>query len=358
MSSSDGLPDGYALGSWWYYAPNKPAPIAFAIIFAGSGLWHFWQCHRFHSWRATGFLPWAAILFVAGFVLRSIGSFHYDNLPIFISSTVMLLAAPPIYEAANFFTLGRILYYVPYHAPMHPGRVVTTFAALQALIEALNGNGGSRAANSALTPAQQEVGRDLLKAALILQLFCMACFILLAGTFELRCRKAGVLPKNLRQVLLVLYISCLLITIRTVYRTVEYWEDSGLDFSDPDSFPPIFKREWFFWVFEAMLMASNTWLLNICHPSRFLPHNLKVYLAPDGVTEIEGAGFRDTRHFLLTLFDPFDIWGLITKRNKKNNIWEQQAREEANAQGAELGTLSNRDQMVSKTESTNPLRKN
>ncbi|KZO93682.1 hypothetical protein CALVIDRAFT_600637 [Calocera viscosa TUFC12733] len=356
MSSSSGLPPGYAPGSWWYYAPNKGAPIVFAILFAGSGLWHFYQCMRFHSWKATGFLPWAAILFVAGFVLRAIGAWHYDNLPLFISSTVMLLCAPPIYEAANFFTLGRILYYVPYHAPMHPGRVVTTFAALQIIVEAFNGNGGSRAANTSLTLAQQQVGQALLKTALILQLFAMACFVLLAATFEMRCRKAGLLPNNLRNVLRVLYLSCLLITTRTVYRTVEYFQDTGINYTDPSTFPPIFEHEWFFWVFEAMLMGSNTWLLNICHPSRFLPHNLKVYLAPDGVTEIEGQGFIDQRNFFLTIVDPFDIWGLITKREKNNNIWEQRAREEANAHGAEMGTLD-KDERTSKADSAAPLRK-
>lgn len=41
--------------------------------------------------------------------------------------------------------LGRILYYVPYYSPIHPGRVLTTFAALSMLIEALNGTGSSYA---------------------------------------------------------------------------------------------------------------------------------------------------------------------------------------------------------------------
>jgi hypothetical protein len=30
--------------SLWYYAPNKGAPIAFAILFAVSGLWHLYLC--------------------------------------------------------------------------------------------------------------------------------------------------------------------------------------------------------------------------------------------------------------------------------------------------------------------------
>ncbi|EJT98598.1 RTA1 domain protein [Dacryopinax primogenitus] len=355
-SSGSDLPDGYALGSWWYYAPNKGAPIAFALFFAISGVWHIVQCVRFHSWRATGFLPWAALLFVAGFILRAIGAWNYTNLPLFISSTVMLLCAPPIYEAANFFTLGRILYYVPYHSPIHPGRVVITFGVLQAVVEALNGNGGSRVANSSASPQEQNVGKAILKAALILQLACMGAFALLAGVFERRCYKAGLLPKNLRNVLRVLYVSCILITTRTVYRTVEYFEDATISYTDPTSFPDVLKHEWYFWVFEATLMCLNTWMLNIFHPSRFLPHNLKVYLAPDGVTEIEGQGFQDKRNFFITILDPFDIYGLIKGRHRNATVWEEQPKEQPNANNMELGAMD-KDQ-IRTTDSITPLKGN
>lgn len=52
-----------------------------------------------------------------------------------------------------------------------------------------------------------------------------------------------------------------------------------------------------------------------------LPRSNKIYLAMDGVTEIEGPGYEDRRHFLLTLFDPFDIVGIIMNR-KQVKYWE------------------------------------
>ena len=33
----------YAEDSIWYYAPNKGAPVFFAVAFAASGAWHAWQ---------------------------------------------------------------------------------------------------------------------------------------------------------------------------------------------------------------------------------------------------------------------------------------------------------------------------
>ena len=233
----------------------------------------------------------------------------------------------PIYELANYIVLGRILYYVPYHSPIHPGRVITTFGGISAVVEALNGNGASYSSNASLPESKQNMGRDLLKAALVIQLFVMASFILLAGNFHRRCRNANLLPDNLKAVLYTLYASSVLIAIRTIYRTVEYFSIAGLrihDGLDPMSISPIIRYEWFFWVFEALLMVLNTFLLNARHPARYLPRNNKIYLAQDGVTEVEGPGYADKRNFLVTLVDPFDIAGLVRGRDKGNKYWEGQ----------------------------------
>ncbi|KAI9764825.1 MAG: hypothetical protein M1839_005702 [Geoglossum umbratile] len=323
MSNSTDLPPGYAPGSLWYYAPNKGAPIAFAVFFAVSGCVHIWQCFKYKCWKVGGLLPWAAILFVAGFVLREIGAYHYDRLNIFISSTVFLLVAPPVYEGANYFLLGRILYYVPYHTPIHPGRVVTTFIGIDAVIGALTGNGASYVSNSSLTEKKMNMGKNLLKAALLLQLASMGAFVAIAARYQYKCRKTNVLNRNLKTVLIVLYTSCTLITIRTIYRTVEYFEVASLNaHTNFKKISPIIKHEPFFWVFESTLMLLNSVLMNSFHPSRFLPRNNKIYLAEDGVTEIEGPGYDDKRPFILTLFDPFDIAGLITGRDRKTKYWE------------------------------------
>lgn len=115
-------------GSFWYYAPNKGAPIAFAILFLSSGLFHAYQCRwvvysrlqlscnrltfipisKYRGWRVTGLLPWSALLFVAGFVLRAIGAFgEWDNIGIFIASTVLLLVAPLVISSLLSFLLRQ-----------------------------------------------------------------------------------------------------------------------------------------------------------------------------------------------------------------------------------------------------------
>ncbi|KAL4921922.1 RTA1 like protein-domain-containing protein [Aspergillus aurantiobrunneus] len=315
--------DPYQEGSIWYYAPNKGLPIAFAILFAASGIIHGYQSQKYRSWTVTGLLPWSALLFTTGFILRTLGAFgEWDNVPVYIASTVFLLAGPPVYEGANFFILGRILYYIPYLSPIHPGRVFSTFVGFLFFVEVLTANGAALLANAEAPQGRRDVGEGLLKAALILQLVVMAGFISLAVTFHVKCRRTGVLTKKLTQVLAVLYCSCVFITTRTVFRTVEYFRTAGQhSWNDPNDVEPIIKNEWLFWFFDVAIMYANTTMLNIFHPMRFLPRSNKIYLAKDGVTEVEGPGFKDPRAWIVTFVDPFDLAGLIFNKGEEK-YWE------------------------------------
>lgn len=49
---------------------------------------------KYKSWRITGPLPWAALLFVAGFALHAASTYRDHDLSIFIAATVLLLVAP------------------------------------------------------------------------------------------------------------------------------------------------------------------------------------------------------------------------------------------------------------------------
>lgn len=213
---------------------------------------------------------------------------------------------------------------MPYHSPIHPGRVLTTFGAMSVLVEALNGNGAAYVANTSLPKSRQDIGKNLLKTALILQLAILCLFVTLAAYFNRKCKKAGLYPHNLKAVLTTLYISSALIGTRTIYRTVEYFSTGSLNFSnvDPATITPIVRYEWFFWVFEATLMVTNTFLLNARHPMRYLPRDNNVYLAEDGVTEVKGPGYLDNRVWLLTLVDPFDIVGMAQGKNMNRKFWE------------------------------------
>jgi hypothetical protein len=231
-----------------------------------------------------------------------------------------------MYELANYYVLGRILYFVPYHSPIHPGRVLTTFAAISGIVEILNGNGVAYAVNQSLSEDKRNIGKSLLKAALLMQVGVVGLFVSLAGYFQVKCRRNGINSPKINKTLTTLYISTAIITVRTIYRIVEYFDISNLDISapgfDPQSISPLVRYEVFFYVFEASLMLANSVLLNVRHPRRWLPKSTKVYLARDGVTEVMGPGYKQERNFLATLFDPFDIYGMIKGRDKETRFWD------------------------------------
>ncbi|KAG7434110.1 Lipid-translocating exporter-like protein RTA1 [Fusarium oxysporum f. sp. raphani] len=272
------MSDGkYVDGSYWFYAPHKGAAIFFCLAFCCTGCFHIWQCI-------------------------------------------------PLLELQNYRILGRILYYVPYNSPIHPGRVLTTFGFISGIVEALNGWGASYSANQSLTDSEIEIGHALIKTSLLLQIVVAMLFITLAVTFHRRCVVAGITNERLYKPLWTLYTSMTLILVRTIYRIVEYFSVAELRYGpgfDPATISPIVRYEWFFYVFEAALMLCNLVMFNIRHPRRYLPKNNKIYLSTDGVTEIEGPGYKDPRNLWQTLIDPFDIQGLVTGRGRETDkFWE------------------------------------
>jgi hypothetical protein len=250
---------------------------------------------------------------IAGFSMRLAGAHHPSDLGILIASTVLIMSGPPIYALINYFVLSRLLYYMPYLAPMHPGRVATTFIGLDGVCEILIGNGAWRMANSSMTDAQRQAGAHMVMASLCLQAALFAGFGVLAALFHRKALKAGVLKREMKTVLWVMYVSASIITVRCIYRLVEYvlgWDSE------------IYKNEVYFWIFEASIMWINSALLNVFHPGKRLPRSNGTFLAKDGVTERQGPGWDDDRPWPVTIFDPLDIWGLITGKDEETKFWD------------------------------------
>lgn len=267
-------------------------------------------------------MPWAALLLTVGFALREVGAFNYmyndRNLDIFIAESVLIMSGPPVYAAINYIVLSRILFYVPYLSPIHPGRVLTTFLAADAVCEVLIINGVQRIVNSRFSERARQLGGNLTKAGLILQAVLFLLFVLLAAVFQRRASKAGVLTRPLKTTLTVLYISCAIVTARCIYRIVEFFEWGN---------GPLTHSEAYFWIFEASIMFINTAMLNIWHPGRRLPKSNLIFLAKDGKTELTGPGWEDKRPFLVTFIDPFDLFGLVTGKDKKTKFWDMSLEE-------------------------------
>lgn len=99
-------------------------------------------------------------------------------------------------------------------------------------------------------------------------------------------------------------------------------------------------NEAYFYVFEVLLMLSNSVMLNIMHPGRLLPKDSKIYLSTDGVTELKGPGWRDPRKWYWQFMDPFDFAGCCRKE-EKYDFWnhpEENAEAETEIARADVET--------------------
>ncbi|KAF2158458.1 hypothetical protein M409DRAFT_61641 [Zasmidium cellare ATCC 36951] len=327
MSTTDSTSDDD--WSLYPYSPNKAAPIAFAIIMSLLGIILIYQCFfRYHWKKFGGMMLWATLVWVAGFITRSISVHEVRSVGIFIAQFVMILMGPPLYAAAEYFILGRLFAYLPYHTPIHPGRVFSTFAILSVAVETLTGSGAANSAGEGRDPAVRRVGLDLLKAALILQCCVEVGFLSLVALLEYRCRKAKVFPKKIRIVCYVLYVTSLMMLLRCVVRAVEGFEAAACDPDREDPYcGPVSRNEWFLWTFEVANITLFVILLCIFHPGRYLPRSSKIFLDPiDGKTERMGPGFSkaDKRPLLITILDPFDIYRILSGKGMVlNKFWEE-----------------------------------
>ncbi|KAF9889353.1 hypothetical protein FE257_007463 [Aspergillus nanangensis] len=307
------------------YDPNIPAAIVCCAAFGISASLHLWACRYYKCFKLMWLHIFCTLMFTAGFALRAYLSFHHDwnqlNLNLYIASTSLIYMAPPLLELANYHILGRVLYYVPYFSPIHPGRSLTTFGFLSAIVEALNAIGVSYTANRSLPEDRIKLGHILMKASLICQIAIIALFCVFAIIFHRRCATGGIISRRVSTPLFALYASSVLILARCIYRIVEHFTISSLE-SDPNAdISPLLRHEWYFYVFEAAFMLVNSFLWNWKHPRRYLPESSKTYLAQDGITEVEGPGWKDNRPFVATLLDPFGWFD--SKGKHETPFWEK-----------------------------------
>ncbi|KAK3341852.1 putative RTA1 domain protein [Lasiosphaeria hispida] len=317
-------------GSLFIYAPNKVAPAVFSALFAISGVGHIWQCYHYKCFKLVGLHSLCAIVFAAGYALREYATFDLNyiystkNLLIFIISQVFIFICPPLLELANYHVLGRVFYYVPYNAPLPPGRVLSIFGGLLAIVELLNSLGVAFTANISSTPSKQEMGKSLTLAALAIQLVVIVIFVVLASIFHWRCAKAKLRSKAVSTSLTALYISMALIFVRCIYRLVEHLGNTTVRLKDLESLKqlsPILRYEWYFYVFEAVLMLVNSVLWNVWNPGRYLPGNHQVYLSRDGI-EVQGEEGADRRP-LLAKAGHVLTFGIFFGRKKESSPFEE-----------------------------------
>jgi RTA1 like protein len=282
-------------------------------------------------------------VFMTGWILRAISAHNPSNLGLFIAQTICIYAGPPIYAAAEYNTLGRLMHYLPMHAPLNPNRVLYFFIYLGALVESLTGAGAGKLASSKAGSDQYKTGGTLIAAATVLQAGVECVFISMVALLHYRCLKAGMLSRNVKIICVTLYGTSFLIIARCVFRAVEAFTEYTHSCGGLGVYcGSVARHEWYLYAFEAAPMVLYTWWLNVLHPGRFLPATKKRYLDVDGKTERMGPGWIDERAMWKTFVDPFSLQTRSRNDGKRTKFWLSPNRWRSSEDGSfALGTASN-----------------
>jgi len=124
-----------------------------------------------------------------------------------------------------------------------------------------------------------DTGENIIIAGLVVQLLFFSLFVVTAGLFNLRMRRnptREVLNKTnnpWQKHLLILYISSILIFIRSLFRLIEYLQgNAGF----------LVSHEIFLYVFDGCLMFGTMVVLAVVHPAEIT--------AATGVPYVEHTG--------------------------------------------------------------------
>ena len=229
---------------------------------------------KFLSQKLVDFFADLQTVELVGYVARAVSIKNLDEQNIFIIQTVFILVAPAVMAAACYQAFGRVvLWVVPpqYQSARHlwlPARHITPlFVGFDVLSFFIQVIGGAMVA-SADTPAKGNKGKNVVLVGLGLQLVTFGFFVLASIRFAVVLKtklRTVVLPteRNWQLFLKVVNVASVIILLRTISRFLQFVLGTH-------SYPN--DNEWYFYVFDALLMFLVALTFVCVHPGNYLPY--------------------------------------------------------------------------------------
>ncbi|KIW65624.1 hypothetical protein PV04_07866 [Phialophora macrospora] len=236
--------------SHYDYSPSLPAAIIMTVAF---GCLTALNGFRMVQRRVLFCIPFVVggALETAGFAARAAGHYDPESTPAYVVQALAILLGPIFFAASVYMTLGRVIRAVDgeRHSMMRLTRITKIFVGGDILCFLTQALGGGMLAGADSAKAVDR-GENVILAGLILQMLIFGFFLVVAGTFHFRMRRhpteksmGGVF--NWEGAMFVVYILSALITLRNLFRVIEYimGEDGYL-----------IQNEWPLYIFDAFLM--------------------------------------------------------------------------------------------------------
>ncbi|EER37127.1 RTA1 domain-containing protein [Histoplasma capsulatum var. duboisii H88] len=245
----------------WLYCPSVEAAILFTSLYAVTLLAHIVQwftCRKKFCWVIVMAVLWET----GGFAMRVVSAKKIYGLWHFIPQQLLIILAPVWLNAFVYMVLGRMIYfYIPEKKifGISAQRITLVFVLLDVFSMFVQSSSASLMSSDSSNVAK--MGVNIYMGGIGLQEFFIIMFLFLAGRFQYLMNKIEVYqPQHLpwRRLLYTLYVVLLLITIRIIYRLIEF--SKGMETG-------LATNEKAFYLLEAVPMFLGFVLFNIVHPS-------------------------------------------------------------------------------------------
>ncbi|KAF2273213.1 RTA1-domain-containing protein [Westerdykella ornata] len=254
--------------SIWLYSPSFPLSIVVAILYLVPTLVLAWQIIvKYRSWFFLCVLIGSAVE-VVGYAVRAVSTKKQSDIPSYAVSSTLIIIAPVFVAAGNYLLIGRLIRAVlpptRHRIFFIPARFITkAFVLFDILTFLIQASGSAIASSGNWEGDQAATGTNVLIGGLSLQVATFAWFLSIVTRFWWFTRrevKDGA-PVGWARVLQAIWVSSLLILVRSIYRVIEF--ALGIN-----GYP--FTHEWTFYVFEALPMLPAISVFCIVHPAKYL----------------------------------------------------------------------------------------
>ncbi|KZT61016.1 RTA1-domain-containing protein [Calocera cornea HHB12733] len=253
------------------YVPTLYVCILYVVLFSLSTLAHSVQAARARLWWLFPTIVAGGLAEVIGWAGRLWSSKSVDNLNPFLMQITTTIMAPSFMTAANFLILGIIISRLgTQYSRLSPRlySIVFITADVVALVVQAVGGGMASVAVQKRPPGDPEKGARIMVGGIVWQLAAMTVYVALALEFFLRVRLdkpqhgfGFAQGSKLSLQITALFLSTLLIYMRSIYRTVELLDGwTGR----------IITTEVYFNVLDAMPITLAMFTMNLLHPAWLL----------------------------------------------------------------------------------------
>ncbi|KAI8679366.1 hypothetical protein NCS57_00214600 [Fusarium keratoplasticum] len=263
-------------GAIWHYYPSFAAALTFAFLFGGLMVLHIWQAAKYKK-RWCWVIIMASIWEMMAFIFRALSTKDQQSKGIYLVFQIFILLAPIWVNAYAYMTLGRMVYYfLPWRSilGMPAATLAAIFVGLDIVSFIVQLIGGSMAGPGA-PPQEQQRAIHIYMGGIGLQEFFIVLFVGLCIRFQTKMHKLkgpggfkDFITSSWGMLITALYFSLAMISIRIIYRLIEFSGGMGEDNA-------LVTHEIYFYLLEAVPMFLALLVFNFVHPGRIMtgPHS-------------------------------------------------------------------------------------